>query len=75
MQTQSPHIKTADGATVERGRVIFDYYSMRLGEIMTDPDDSGWFYVRHLETNERQLLNGERICTIDHARRMGWQER
>lgn len=68
-------ITTADGRAVEIGHVVFDYYSMRLGEILTEPDSTGWFFVRHLETNHRALLNGERICTIRHAMRMGWQER
>ena len=49
-------ITTADGVKVDVGQVVFDYYNMLLGEIITEADDTGWFRVRHLETDNRELL-------------------
>jgi hypothetical protein len=66
-----PEIITADGMLVNVGDAIFDYYSMEPGKVATAPDGAGWFDVRH-DNGNREYLNGERICTLKHARQMGW---
>jgi hypothetical protein len=63
-------ITTADGVVVMVGDSVFSHYTMREHIIATDPDDTGWFYV--INSEGRDLLNGERICSLEHARRMGW---
>lgn len=67
----APSIVTADGATIHVGERLYDYYSMAEGILATAPDDTGWFYVTHMRGG-RELLNGERVCSLAHARRMGW---
>jgi hypothetical protein len=64
-------ITTADGVTVNVGSRVFSHYTMHCHTILTAPDSQGWFYLSR-EDDTRELLNGERICSLDHARRMGW---
>lgn len=67
------NITTADGQLVRKGDTVFSHYTMREHVILTDPDIDGWFYLRRADgTPGRELLNGERICSLAHARRMGW---
>ncbi len=66
--------KTADGMTVKMGDRVFNYYGMVPGRIGLDrstPREPGWFEFL-AEGGGRDLLNGERICSIRHAERMGW---
>lgn len=67
----SPKVKTADDVEVSLFEEVFDYYSMKLCEIVTEPDDAGWFTVKHYEGGT-EYLNGERICSVRHAVKMGW---
>lgn len=64
-------ITTADRRVVVKGEQVFNYYGMVECRIITDPDATGWFYVSQ-NGGQRELLNGERICSLGHARRMGW---
>jgi hypothetical protein len=64
---------TEDGAHVKVGDEIYDYYSMMKGKIimfsgyMPDP----WFSVQHTD-GKIITLNGQRICTLEFAKRKGW---
>jgi hypothetical protein len=68
---------TADGAVITHGALLFNYYDMKrvvvkISGTSADPTSpyhwtwDGWFRTTGA------LLNGERLCTLDHARRMGW---
>lgn len=75
-------IKTEDNMVVQVGDIVFDYYNLRISLIISEPDDQGWFYLKEMyRENEpdrwfkdgsrgwqRELLNGERICTLGYAR-------
>lgn len=67
---QPTEYTTGDGRTVHSGAAVFSHYSMREGVIGTG-DPTGWFYLVYPDGG-RDLLNGERICSLQHARRMGW---
>jgi len=67
-------IRTEDGKSVREGDRVYDYYSMEPGVIVPNsivmhPDP--WFDVEK-DNGKRTLLNGQRICTLQHAKRMGW---
>lgn len=67
-------IRTEDGVVVQPGERVYDYYSMKAGHIVPEsltlaPDV--WFDVKH-DDGTRCVLNGQRICTIAHAKRMKW---
>jgi len=62
-------VSTADGKIVKEGEVAFNYYDMYLGTVGPIGYD-GWFRFKGL--SESCLLNGERICSVDHAKKMGW---
>jgi hypothetical protein len=53
----------------ERG---FDYYSMKAGTVVTEPDLEGWFDVRH-DDGHTVLLNNERFVTPEVAQRYGYE--
>jgi hypothetical protein len=65
--------RTEDGKDVKVGDKVYDYYSMKPGTIVKDagtfPDP--WFDVEHTD-GTIVVLNGQRICTMEHAARMGW---
>jgi hypothetical protein len=67
-------LRTEDGATVKEGDRVYNYYDMKPGYIkpnsirmMPDP----WFDVVH-DNGKVSVLNGQRICTLAYAKRMGW---
>lgn len=62
--------RTGDGVEVKTGDEVFSHYTFTSGTIGADAG-SGWFYLVS-EGHEREMLNGERICSLNHARRMGW---
>lgn len=80
-----PTVRTEDGVEVAEGDTVFDYYSMAVGVVgkiegeRTDEFHSSemqgstnpWFDVIH-EDGKHQLLNGQRICSVDAAKRKGW---
>jgi hypothetical protein len=75
-QREGDLIVTEDGAVVAKGDVVYNYYDMWPGQIVTNPDDQGWFYVKPLKGVERQqqaLLNGPRICSLAFAKRRGFK--
>jgi hypothetical protein len=67
--------KTEDGATVNTGDKVYDYYSMEpviIGEDLKD----GWFDALRADGSGRfasaTMLNGQRICTMAFAKRHGF---
>ena len=68
-------ILSEDGHTFEAGDEAYDYYSMKPGKIGDEttfnyaPDL--WFTFIHTDGTQT-TLNGQRICSLAHARRMGW---
>lgn len=78
-QRQPDLITTKDGVLVGKGDRVYNYYDYWPGTIVSEPDDQGWFFVRpdqgitHTGRNQA-LLNGERICSIDYARRRGFRD-
>lgn len=64
-------VTTADGHEVTIGDRVFSHYSMREGYIRESIGFDGWFDLVY-EDGSRDYLNGERICSLAHAKRMGW---
>lgn len=69
-------IRTEDGVVVQPGDRVYDYYSMKPGVIQPGslilaPDV--WFDVTH-DDGTRNVLNGQRICTMEFARRRGFKD-
>ena len=67
-------IRTEDGTTFKEGDRAYNYYDMKPGVIRPNsitmaPD--AWFDFDH-DDGTRALLNGQRICSLAHAKRMGW---
>lgn len=65
-------ITTADGQKAYVGDAVFNYYDMRRVVIDSEPDDQGWFNCIVPGCHGKDYLNGQRICSLAHARRMGW---
>lgn len=67
--------KTEDGVTLKTGDRAYDYYNMKPGTIGKDagshPDP--WFDFNH-DDGTVCLLNGQRICTIEYAKRRGFKD-
>lgn len=66
-----PDIITEDKVVLHAADRAFNYYDMQPGTIVEDPDSSGWFLFRH-DDGSTKLLNGERICSLEFAKRKGW---
>lgn len=67
-------IRTEDGKDVKEGDRVYNYYDMKPGVIVPGtvrmmPD--AWFNVEH-DNGKRAILNGERICTLEYARKRGF---
>jgi hypothetical protein len=66
--------QTEDGVILSEGDRAYDYYSMEpgvIGKFAGNAPDP-WFTFHH--DNGKQLtLNGQRICTIEFARRRGFK--
>lgn len=75
-QREGDVIVTDDKRVVAKGDRVYNYYGMWPGKIATDPDAQGWFFItRDPGTGEgrgSEMLNGQRICSIEHAQSMGW---
>jgi hypothetical protein len=69
----SPATYTDDGGTVHKeGDRCYCYYTMRPGVIEEGSGTfDGWFDFRY-DDGSSDVLNGQRICTLAHAKRMGW---
>lgn len=61
--------KLSDGAIAIRGDVAFNYYDRRVGTIGED-QGGGWFDF--VQDGRIVSLNGERVCTLETAKRKGW---
>lgn len=63
-------IRTADGYTVKRGDIVFDYYGspMQWGIIVTEPDSDGWFDIRYADGTPH-YRNGNRVSFYSHMTR------
>lgn len=67
---------TDDGGTVHtEGDLVYDYYSMEPVVIGPACGD-GWFNSLKPGNDSWTvgMLNGQRICSLAHARRMGWRD-
>lgn len=66
-------ITTEDGVKVGIGDRVYNYYDMKPGVIEGPirymPD--AWFEVRD-DNGKASILNGQRICSIEYAKRKGW---
>ena len=82
-----PLIQTEDGEVVMEGDRIYNYYDMWPGTIVPgsirnynrggqlSPLKDLWFDVQRDGGDERDvaMLNGQRICTIEFAKRRGFK--
>ena len=62
------------GNYYKEGDRAYNYYSMKPGRIGATTNtfrDGVWFDFHH-DDGTMVLLNGQRICSFEHARRMGW---
>lgn len=69
--TKTTTIELADGVEVAIGAPAFNYYGMKRGRFDGQLDDAGWGWFTH-DDGTRDLLNGERVCSLAHAQKMGW---
>jgi hypothetical protein len=63
---------TECGATVAQGDRVYNYYSMEPG-IIGRSFDGTWFEFHGETSRKRTQLNGQRICTIEFAKRRGFR--
>ena len=64
-------ILTEDNVIVTVGDRAFNYYEMKVGQIISEPEWNGWFKF-HQDDGSETELNGERICSLDFANKKGW---
>lgn len=57
---------TADGKVAGKGSELFNYYDLKWGHVVDDPDDEGWFTFEH-QDGTRATLNGERVAAAEPA--------
>jgi len=55
-------IWTADNQSRQVGDRVYNYYDCKWGVIVEEPDNEGWFDVKH-DDGTTKCLNGERICS------------
>ena len=67
-----PTYRSEDGATLKQGQRAYDYYTMEPGTIGKPNGSDGWFDFHH-DRGTRELLNGQRICTLAFAKRRGFK--
>lgn len=78
-----PRYKTADGSPITHGKPLFNYYDgyvvlVKIDGTHADPDSEfhqswdGWYYTKRENGETGPILNGERMCSLEHARKMGW---
>jgi hypothetical protein len=68
---------TEDGVKLHPGDRAYDYYSMSPGTLPTNESDYTyapdlWFDFKH-DDGRTCLLNGQRICSIEFAKRRGFK--
>jgi hypothetical protein len=67
-------ITSEDGKPFTDGDRVYDYYSMKPGIIVPGSECMApdlWFDVKH-DDGSTVVLNGQRICSLEWARKMGW---
>jgi hypothetical protein len=69
-------ITTADGVTLKEGDRVYSHYTMSTGTIgpistFWKEEADPWFDFIHAD-GKHDTLNGDRVCSLDHAKRMGW---
>ncbi len=60
----------ADGTPAMVGDIVYNYYDMHqvvLGEPI--PGIAGWFDTKRIGGGNGPMLNGERMCSMEFARR------
>ncbi len=78
------YIISEDDVKFFSGDEVYNYYDMKPGQLMLTDDDLNdlnepcvtrkfrkrelWFYFYPRDGGQRQLLNGERICSMEFAR-------
>lgn len=67
----SQSVVLADGVLARDGDRVFSHYSMRQGTLKVSFGFDGWHDLIY-DDGTRDYLNGERMCGLAHARRMGW---
>lgn len=63
--------RTDDGQIVHTGDRVFSHYTMTAGKIGEARSQEGWFAFTD-DNGDREMLNGQRVCSLSHAQRMGW---
>ena len=61
---------TEDGSKVSAGDRAYNYYDMKPGVVGRD-NGQGWFDFQQ-DDGRIKTLNGQRVCTIEYARRRGF---
>lgn len=64
--------RTEDGVVLTEGERAYDYYSMKPGYIGEASHSDGWFTFHH-DDGTQCLLNGQRICSVEFAKRRGFK--
>ena len=67
---------TEDGKRLNEGDRCYNYYDMKAGVIVPGtgtmlPD--AWFDIKH-DDGTTAILNGQRICTTEYAKRRGFKD-
>jgi hypothetical protein len=63
---------TEDGVELKEGDRAYNYYDMKPGKIGRASFSEGWFDFEH-DDGTIQLLNGQRICSVEFAKRRGFR--
>ena len=83
------YIISEDDVKFFSGDAVYNYYDMKPGKIKLTEDDQNdlneprvtkrfrkrdlWFYFHPDDGGQQQLLNGERICSLEFARVRGFR--
>lgn len=62
--------QTEDGVEVRAGDRAYNYYDMQPGVIGRD-NGNGWFDFQQ-DDGRIKTLNGERVCSLEYAKRRGF---
>lgn len=82
-ETVDLRYRAADGSPITHGKPMWNYYDgyvvlVQVKDYDADPDDQfhehwdGWFRTKREDGLNGPLLNGERMCSLEHARKVGW---
>jgi hypothetical protein len=62
---------TEDGLAFQEGDTVYNYYDMELGTVGRPAFDGTWFHFTN-EEGRPNILNGERVCSVELAEARGW---